>query len=1683
MAPRFKKLTDCPENLREAIDWLIQVRHGGDGNGLEQLAKALKKLIAEAIERTYTSFCDNLCTILDPAGQRYECCREKIQSIKALKAEVDKAGIVEEDKLEILLNYVKTLKDGCVTNHRVDTSTDKALEDVQSRMENLEGLRKNLSGFTSDPSPILEQLCTGLETFLGFDPSSKGYNGNGIVYSDLDRLCDGMIAFLHGVLKGVHDNKNLSPYKEKLHDSVIDLDAQLSKGERGLNVVIDHVKSGIQGWLGAVKSSNYEVTRHINDLITEGQNIPKLLKELQDIKGKEYFEGVYSDWIYGVDLLPGIAEQSFNKLKTLDGKLSELLLPHIELIKRFVESYQDSFSRDVYGLIDYCSRVDNEFRTLDDTFEKGLSETNHGGLRYKLNDNITQLKDKVEKEYPRQLRISIEAAKHTLLEAKLVADAYLTAVYNNNERDMFRVKFDAIEGLLKEVNDKSSMPSKNKSQLRQLVTTVQQNLRQLNVELNKCASDIGRTISTAVSDITVALVQLDNKVKDDLVLLKNKIDGPIQEYFQTVDAGLKNAVKVSYSHSDFPQEFRIGIGGGKGDAKAPKLHKWAEDNNTRLQNALYKLDISGELPKFKTFVQEFIEIVDENQKTFFGAIGAEITGIVKKIVFNLYNANNDNIVVQNLMVNYIKWVTSAGDSTSLHSKIKKITTDLKNIFADGIVNEHSTFNTEVGGALNTYNVIKERANISVEELFEKIGKLEELPEAVKRARLSVDKFIKDIRKYYEALNTEVKIAISTLDHSLHKLDAMIRQVNFGIDDVHTKAKEYIQEFHDIYFRSSLNAKKNIKKEALSKFAESKEFALNKLKGLISERLKRINVIIEKDSVTGIKGMMKWMSGDLDASGRRSAENFLSKMKTELEKGDHITLLDLSKIARDFIDVILIYAGGDVKKVFTHDCMIMYRSKVKSIFDKFSRLLDTLTHYNADFSTNLAEFQNLLSDLNPHEFDVPAYPVLDILRVGLLKLCKELEKAYVNSYSGRAINWNRNDNTDKGNCAKVCLTSIHMLFNGLHEMFYKCARSYKAFAIDGSATTDENRYDLAKYLQLQGFNVDRLYKNKTGWDVAVKLGKGFNNNGGFSNPEETRKRFDVYMGAALEMEAPLSVLFRNLQAYCRVSHHNIATSTRYPSSIYEMLGWLAGLPYNPIFRKLEENCKSYYDVEKERHMVSKMHGLMAYDLTTVCDYSYNLLTRIAGFGDAATYYGCEYMNNSLNLHYMEKPSQCFDMLLDILRRLFHALRFLHVHCSIDKSSYGWGECRFGTGVQASDWHCSQYNDKLASGTADCSISSPLQLYFTDGLRGMLPHSIVSENQKLTCATCTKTPPSMPCLTPLGFRSFSGTTRVGKDLCDVLDKLCGDNGVFTTVYSNLSCLISRPPQSLPDIFCFFSHLTQSWKTMPETGFPSGDKSVQKSVCDKIVGTVACDYNDARKLLDSCRELYRSKSHNKHDYEKSPDIEYLIGCNKNGCGYLIQMLNGPAYSDLSAKHANKYLSWLTYICPSIVTFLEQLKNAYCNISCFESGCQGCHHEGKCLSGKHGTEECGCTSMVHCRGVLPVFYRYGLTYADASYKSKKRCYIFCKALDRILNSELLNNFLTAVDTFLWTIRKYFFYTLLSLWLLSLLYLLHIMVIRLDLLHIKSHLHSPSSHRIAAQSLLAAARLGKLAKLTYLQP
>ncbi|CDR71931.1 hypothetical protein, conserved, partial [Babesia bigemina] len=533
-------------------------------------------------------------------------------------------------------------------------------------------------------------------------------------------------------------------------------------------------------------------------------------------------------------------------------------------------------------------------------------------------------------------------------------------------------------------------------------------------------------------------------------------------------------------------------------------------------------------------------------------------------------------------------------------------------------------------------------------------------------------------------------------------------------------------------------------------------------------------------------------------------------------------------------------------------------------------------------------------------------------------------------------------------------------------------------------------------------------------------------------------------------------------------------------------------------------KSSYYIEAYPQKIT--YGEMMKSMNDLCTNSHELLTTILGTGDEQTTYTCDYSNNSLGLYYPQKGDDCLHTILDILRRLFPVLSFLHSQCSFGASDMGWADCRYGKDIPTTKSHCSKESKNKAKCQAECQPNyqpncqptSPLMCYLGDSLLGCLPHQVGSIGCGYKCATCPSGKPGMPCLTPLGFRSFSGSTKTGSDLCEVVSKFFGRH-----VASCLFSLVSKPPSTLPEHFGFALSLVKKWDDHGKHLIRTG---IDNAITDRSIAL----YDDASQLTNALSNAYGSSQSGNHATKhttrpvdgsenevKKGDLCSLAmstACSGQLCAPYLYALCTDQYSYLASKQCKTYLSWAVYLPWTFWNYLNSLYNAFKDIYCQDWGCRTCLRADTCRRGQHGlvndktkAPNCNCGSIVECKGAMPTLYKYGFTFgAPAALNGqggKKTCTNFMQQLNNVLQSTYFQTLFEKCDDFLWQIRQPFTWTVVALWLLSVLYLIHIMVIRLDLLHIKSHLHSPSSHKIAAQSLLAAGRVKKLGRVFYLQP
>ncbi|GIX63404.1 uncharacterized protein BcabD6B2_28390 [Babesia caballi] len=260
----------------------------------------------------------------------------------------------------------------------------------------------------------------------------------------------------------------------------------------------------------------------------------------------------------------------------------------------------------------------------------------------------------------------------------------------------------------------------------------------------------------------------------------------------------------------------------------------------------------------------------------------------------------------------------------------------------------------------------------------------------------------------------------------------------------------------------------------------------------------------------------------------------------------------------------------------------------------------------------------------------------------------------------------------------------------------------------------------------------------------------------------------------------------------------------------------------------------------------------------------------------------------------------------------------------------------------------------------------------------------------------------------------------------------------------------------------------------------------------GEKQCDHsgsNSPGDLWSVCYPIY--------DAQKYPN------CKDGKCGGYLFPLTQSTGATYAPKFALTYFSWVLYLADELQTGLQELLYELTNIDCRHSGCKTKSNSTcQCTPGQHGTmggKQCQCDSVVQCGGVLPLIYRHGLQFMDAktlnggkndghSWESdnniKRTCAKFSTQLSNVLAENApLDKLITTIDEFMYYVRYRFMSMVSSFWLCSLAILLYFIFYGIDVLHLQSHVHLPSSHTVPPIGLLTTGKAPALTKLTYYMP
>ncbi|GBE63492.1 hypothetical protein, conserved [Babesia ovata] len=442
------------------------------------------------------------------------------------------------------------------------------------------------------------------------------------------------------------------------------------------------------------------------------------------------------------------------------------------------------------------------------------------------------------------------------------------------------------------------------------------------------------------------------------------------------------------------------------------------------------------------------------------------------------------------------------------------------------------------------------------------------------------------------------------------------------------------------------------------------------------------------------------------------------------------------------------------------------------------------------------------------------------------------------------------------------------------------------------------------------------------------------------------------------------LFRK---YYEVCHHEHVDSPRAPSNIYDMLQWLGGLRWNPMYSKLKEHLRTLFpkplkdDSRDYKEIPAKDLQLEAYPKTityddlsdellqSVCIYAQDALIGILGHGHADGVYACNFFTNTHKLSYPSSVGSCFDMLIDIVFKVQHQLHFVYKQCCDATALSGWSDCVYGNGVGGSGWQCNrlqcpnQNTDQThnqthkqtctqkCDQTVSCGLKSPLQSFLEDGLQGFLPHPMTKVGCGVKCSVGSHR--GQPCKTPMGFSDISVTAshvKKGAHLAGVLDSFCGPT----------------------------SHLMNT---------PVGS-----------------------------------------------------------CGPYLESISNDIRRTFSEKRAGNYLSWVVYITETFYDLLKKLYDDCCS-NCNKAGtrCYDRSCAGKCaIKLAYDAEKAGeqakqsspsqstshqskCHSIVTCRNMHPTLYKYGFTFGSPHKLSgedktvehhKRTCKDFCITLGIVI-------------------------------------------------------------------------------------
>ncbi|GIX61580.1 extracellular matrix-binding ebh [Babesia caballi] len=617
----------------------------------------------------------------------------------------------------------------------------------------------------------------------------------------------------------------------------------------------------------------------------------------------------------------------------------------------------------------------------------------------------------------------------------------------------------------------------------------------------------------------------------------------------------------------------------------------------------------------------------------------------------------------------------------------------------------------------------------------------------------------------------------------------------------------------------------------------------------------------KESFEKAIGMLAVITQDTSVS-RHKIPGILKALKNvDVFKNEK----DVGGLASGFKEYLAEVLGAVARNKELKSQAAQAATQVDNLKEKLTSLVNAYGNQKGDLTTETKDVREAERTLTYNAQLHPVKSLVEGVKRGTTSFLQPLQ--HKSRYKSAYMVHNWKGTTDNNKIAKIFLGCLPLYYYWLTYLYWKCSLSHSQGGWEGNRP---NSGSLSAFMVGHGYVTVHLNKHP-GKNIAPLLErfdelKDSMQTASGTPPTTTKPSHPELLGALNKslQEAigtgssssttlnghSLSALFQLCRCYFTGKHIIQSGSPTFkprpPTSIREMLYWLAGLQFSPHYSDLTKHIDN---------VIPAQHGLPVADSSTSSPDNVITQSQMKGFllssclsapgvlgaiqGDAADSkepdgepWLYSLFCNSMNLRYPSGPA-LFNTLASYSYALQFQLYFLYRQCQNNYSyTCGWKQCAFGKNVNAriqgsivvsyicptgctkgSHDHSTRPDQCEHTGCGESTKGSPLQAFLTDNLKGFCRQHPGTSTHLTECSL------GSLCHVPMGFnpmdlRTASNASTQGENICLTLRAFCGGfNTPLRQLSEKLGCLTKRTPRVLGDLFGFTWHLNgQLFKDRP-------------------------------------------------------------------------------------------------------------------------------------------------------------------------------------------------------------------------------------------------------------------------------